>query len=501
MQPTSRARTRHRGGRLGALWLLAIPGLLFLVACGGGGESDFVDGEAAPNSTSARAKVSSLDVDRDGRPEIVVSSDDAHTVFAVGSSARFEDVTGALGGEAAAATAFTPDLGASLALLPFTSADDEVGAVLHDGWWTEDTADAPAITSVQPTQVERGDVVWIEGTGFHTPREAAQVLLGDQVLDAIFVLARFIAVQVPEDAALGASELLVRREGLDSGSVTITVVEAGTPVVTQTSPSPLVRGRLAMVEGEHLGRMGEHVTVTINGQTVESVFAFRELLLMIVPASATDGDLVITRESGQSVTTAVEVADAPMLSLGAVRPNEAPVGSLVALDLVGMDFGFGFDVSVQLGETELSIWEINPGGMLVIVPEGAESGDITVSMSGQTTAGVALTIRDRELPSIAEVDPDPVVPGDFVNVRGVDLYDLSGWTFPKDPGDFDEGFFDFPEPAHITFNGERTLLAFPTEDGVMALVPPTLAGNTVSIVVHVGDEQSAAFEVDVESAP
>ena len=476
---------------------LALLTAAVLASCGSPSQGAAVTADTAQPGLS---KVTSTDVDLDGRAEIVVSSaTDAPRVFSATSGSHFEDSSATLSDAASAVLSSVPDIGeALLDFLPFGEEGAPTGVVLFECAETEEVAGAPTITAVQPAKSEPGDVLWISGTGFHTKSESADVLLGTRALAPIFVLSRFLAVQVPLDVEPGKYDIVVRRGEFSSETTAVEVVAVAAPEVARVLPDPLIRGRIALIEGSHLGRMGEETTVSIGGVQAKSVLSLRNVVMFTVPGTAGDGDLIVTRTGMESTPVAVSVSDAAPLSISDVVPAKAPTGALVLVELAGLDFGsFGpsHELRATLGRQELPLLGVDPRGLLVLVPAGASSGDLTVTVGDATTNTFAFVVRDREAPAIDSVEPDPIEAGGVALIKGRDLYDLDVEDI------FSTGVHTGPSlGATVLIDGQASEFVFPTEQGLITGIPLSLepgSDGAVSVVVRVDGTDSEPKRVQL----
>ena len=460
-----------------------------VVGCGG---SNTAPATGTAGGAPQRAKVLSMDATADGLSDIVVQLEGADALVLSGADGA------PLSGGADLAGTVPPvasGLGSGVVeFAPFAGAAGGPGAVLHEGRVTEEAVGVPVLKSVAPTSCEPGEVVWIAGHGFRTEEMSADALLGDRPIKPLFVLARFMAIQIPSDASLGATSVRVRRDSLVSEAAPLTVVEIAAPVVESVQPDPLIRSHLAIVEGAHLGRLGDAVVVELGGTRIEKVVTCRSVLLFVVPDDAESGDLVVRRAGSASIAIPVDVEDAPPLSLKAVRPASAPVGAIVTLDLEGLSFEGTSLPRAELDGLDLPLVSMDPSGMSVAIPQGAASGALSVTVGGERTEALTFTVRERENPLIESVEPASVYAGGLALLKGRDLFDVSsGIVEPTlDPG------FPPPASAAVYFNSIEAPFALPVEDGLLVAVPESLPRGEALIVVYVGDRSSAAFGVTVE---
>ena len=481
---------KHRSDRRSLIRIAAaIAAITLLSSCGSGSGTPRLPGGG---SLSQSAKVMASDLNGNGLPEIVVSSvrSESPRVFAADTQASYFDASESLAGLANAIVSDAPSQGYG-GVLPFGGSANDASLLIFEGAVLEEADGAPRITSIIPTPCEAGEVLWIEGKGFRTSTHVADVLFGGEIIEPIFVLARFLAVQVPPDTPAGNYEIAVRRDAQVSSSASVEVHAIATPIIDRVSPDPLVRGRFATVEGSHLGLLGEDVKVTIDGVASSSVIAFRDILFFLVPDSAEDGTLVIARGEVVSAPFAVTLTDMPALSITGLSPNTAPLGAIVTIEATGIDFHAASIPEVSLEGTALPVLGIGPDRIDVVIPSGTMSGGIVLRQGDSTSNAVGFTVRDRQAPQIASVAPDPIVPGGVMEVVGTDLVDL------RDVGD--GGPSGVSGATSVTVSGEETPFVFPTAGGLVVLLPFELTSgkDDVAVVVTVGETSSEPFTVSV----
>ncbi len=474
---------------------LALLAAVLLAAACGGGSGGFVSetsgGDNDPVDRAAKAIVAA-DVNGDGISDVLEipvpptdGSEPAEPRCWLGDE-------GGLGTEASdraypTVDAIQSDLGR---LYPDRILDDEgahrAGGVPYAVMHMDDATAAegdPVIDALRPQSGRVGALVGIRGSGLAARGEATTVSFDDLDARVILALPQFVLVIVPDAAPLGTVEVVVTRGTVGSAASPFEVVAAPTPHVDSVRPDPVVPGILAIVRGEHLGTPADDVSVSFGGVDAEHVLALGRKLFAEVPAGAISGRLIVTVNGIPSNGVQVEVRgelDAPTLT--SVTPAAASAGSLVRL--AGADlFVIGQRPTVSFGTAQASIFGRTRGGILAIVPTGA-NGDVTVTVGSRSSNGVAFELLERRDPAITKITPDSGARGDLITIEGTDLYDLRG-LFRED------GPSGLPlRLPRVTFGERRAFFAFPSERGLEVIVPFGAGTGVVDVVVALGDLRS-----------
>jgi hypothetical protein len=269
---------------------------------------------------------------------------------------------------------------------------------------------------------------------------------------------------------------------LFAGSLSAAAVVAA----TLAAPVPAYAQARAMIE--HIsptsGPPGTRVTITgrnfrsnvrvmFNDHALEPVERRPERVVVVVPAGAQPGRFVVqhgTDEVESEVFRITEAAPAPRVT--GVEPGSAAPGSEVLIR--GENFGARpTDNNVRIGTLPMIVRSAEPTALRVIVPDGAQTGAITVRTSGGDAQTPAITITARV--GIREFSPTAAAPGQRVILRG-------------------SGFSAGPQPNHVTIAGRpvRVLRASATEIEIEVPRDQTQGGTITVIVPGAGRFETGA---------
>jgi hypothetical protein len=228
-------------------------------------------------------------------------------------------------------------------------------------------------------------------------------------------------------------------------------------VAPLTAPSTAFAQARAMIE--HIsptsGPPGIRVTITgrnfrptarvlFNDQPLEPVERRPERIVVTVPSGAPSGRFVVQHgqdEVESEVFRLTEAAPAPRVV--GVEPLTAAPGSEVVIR--GENFGARpTDNNVRIGSLPMIVRSAEPTTLRVVIPDGAQSGPITVRTAGGDAQTPAVTVGQRV--GVREFSPTSAAPGQRVVLRGT-------------------GFSTGPQPNQVTLGARplRVLRATATE--------------------------------------
>lgn len=211
--------------------------------------------------------------------------------------------------------------------------------------------------------------------------------------------------------------------------LSLTIVSALAAATAATAPTAVFAQARPMIE--HIsptsGPPGTRVTITgrnfrsnaqvlFNDQPIEIAERRPERIVVAVPSGAPSGRFVVrhgTDEVESELFRLSEAAPAPRVT--AIEPTSAAPGSEVVIR--GENFGARpTDNTVRMGTLPLIVRSAEPTSLRVIVPDGAQTGPVTVRTSGGESASAPLTIAARV--TIREFTPTAAAPGQRVLIRG-----------------------------------------------------------------------------------
>ena len=287
------------------------------------------------------------------------------------------------------------------------------------------------IDKFSPAEALPGAVVTIEGDYLNLIHE---VIFADKVKvsekDFTTHTRYKIAVKVPETAQTGkiglgtVDELAVAGEEDEEALLaTLNIVESETALVVTTAKGTLAKTTLKA--GETLSINGTNLnlvkSVELAGASVTEFTATATALSFALPATATDGDVVMVMASGVEVVAG---------ALTTVIPTElaaapAPIKNGAALTITGKDLDLvtGLDFPNSAGAE----FAYADSKITVTVTEKAQEGDIVLNLANGKSVNVAYTLVK---PVVTGFSANPAAAGSDVTINGTDLDLVASVTFP-----------------------------------------------------------------------
>ncbi len=337
------------------------------------------------------------------------------------------------------------------------------------------TIPAPSISALNPTSGLVGTSVTITGANFGATQGTSTVTFNGITAAPTSWSTSSVAVPVPVGATTGNVVMTVG--GQASNAVTFTVTVPA-PSITTLSPTSGLVGTPVTIAGANFGATQGTSSVTFNGVAAVPTGWSASSIVVPVPTGATTGSVLVTVGSQTSNAAAFTVT-VPAPSISTLNPTSGPVGTSVTI--AGASFGAMQGTStVKFNGTIAtpSSWSVS--SIVVPVPSGATSGNVVVTVGGQSSNAVAFTVT-IPAPSITTLNPPSGSVGTSVTIAGANFGATQGTSTVK-------------------FNGTT---ATPTNWSASSIVVPVPTGATTGmVVVTVGAQTSngVTFTVNTGSS-
>jgi len=211
-----------------------------------------------------------------------------------------------------------------------------------------------------------------------------------------------------------------------SNTATITTPAAiPAPSITTLSPASGAVGTAVTITGANFGATQGTSTVSFNGTTAVPTSWSATSIVAPVPTGATTGNVTVT-VGGQVSNGMAFTVTIPAPSISSLSPGSGPVGT--AVTITGANFGATQGSSTVSFNGTLAVptsWSST--GIVVPVPTGATTGNVTVTVGGQVSNGVVFTI--------AAAPP----PGSITHLQQGSSSDVSGKTYTSFSATFPAG--------------------------------------------------------------
>lgn len=334
----------------------------------------------------------------------------------------------------------------------------------------------PTVAAMEPSSGVIGAEVHIHGTNFGTDIRQVVVTMHGTALTLRNVSDTEITVAIPAGAT--SDHVSVAIHGLPA-VLSRDAFEVLVPVaVASFSPEQGGPGTEVTIVGTGFSTTAAHDRVTLAGLPCPIVSATATELHVRIP-NASSGPLSVEVHHAGSATTSRPFVVTNPPTVTSFEPSSGPVGTIVHVH--GTQFGETAGiVTVTFGGTAAAIQSITSTQIDVLVPQGATTGRIGVTVRLQGVGTSSSDFRVLLPMSVSAVDPTSAFPGQTVLVRGVGLA---------------------AEGLSVTFTGARhpaTITARTTSE--MRVVVPADA-QTGPLTVHGDDGRTAATPFTLAPTP
>ena len=269
-----------------------------------------------------------------------------------------------------------------------------------------------------------GDVVTIKGDYLNLMHGV--IFAGsDTIKEAEFVgHDRYtIQVKIPVEARTGVITLT---DTIKDGTSLETKEELtiNTPEATPIKNRNIKAGEVLSIKGASFDQIA---SVKFEGATVDAAdFKSQSAaeITVAVPAKATDGTFYVVTKSGIEVPVGNIITVVPTQLVA--TPN--PVKNGAELTITGKDMDLITGIAFPNAATS-QLNKVETTKVTSTVPEDAQEGDITLSLTNGKTVTVAYTLVK---PTVASCTPAAITAGEKTIIKGTDLDLVKSITFPGD---------------------------------------------------------------------
>ena len=351
------------------------------------------------------------------------------------------------------------------------------------------------VVSFSPSSGSVGDEVKIAGRGFLSDAMSEVSFGGSAFASATFIegdasdasVADTLSIEVPRDAMSGV--LSLRIAGLTALSTSDRFVVV--PKITALLPGFASIGTEIKVAGTGFERAAEYDSLSFGGSMYVAASSFImgtevDTLVVAVPTDARTGLVMLKVRDGAPVSSAEEFEVVPVIV--GFTPATGPEGSTVVITGTGFS-DIPSDNVVKFGGVQAAApTDVSTTSLTVAVPDGAQTGPITVEVGGRmATSSESFMVDNTAVaaPVIASFSPMMGPEGTPVVIMGAN-------------------FSAVPSENMVSFGG-GVEAAVPTGVSTVSLTVIVPAGaQTGVITVEVGGQMATStdeFMVTVASAP
>lgn len=285
-----------------------------------------------------------------------------------------------------------------------------------------------------------------------------------------------IKVAIPAEAKSGSIKITdLAKEATELESKEAIVVNL--PSVETEVPATAVKaGAVLTISGKDLDQI---TSVVFQGKEVEAKDfeeQTAETIKVKVPAEATDGEVSIVTKSGVKL---------PAGTLTTVVPSDlsaapSPVKNGAQITVSGKDLDLVTAIAFpNAKDADCKLNVASSTKLTAVVPEAAQEGDITLTLANAKTVTVAYTLVK---PTVTACNPDEIVAGNKVIVKGTDLDLVASVVFPGD------------EKQTVDKFSAQTAQAIALE------VPAAAVGTGMTLVLKNGTEVNIDGQLTIKAA-
>ena len=238
------------------------------------------------------------------------------------------------------------------------------------------------------------------------------------------------------------------------------------------SPETGPTGTIVTLSGENFSEVASENEVTFNGLEAEVTEASATSIKAIVPEGATTGEVRVI-VGGRVVKGPVFTVEAADPAISGIAPEGGLVGTVVTIS--GAHFSEEpSENKVTFSGMEAEVTEASAISLKAVVPEGATTGEIEVTVDGKAVTGPVFTVKQPE-PVISGFAPESGRAGEEITISG-------------------ENFSEVASENIVTLNGKEAEVIAASETELTVKVPSRAGSGPVVITVGEATTEGGAFE-------
>jgi len=249
------------------------------------------------------------------------------------------------------------------------------------------------------------------------------------------------------------------------------------PAITSLNPTSGAVGTSVIVTGANFGAAQGASAIAFNGTTATPTAWSATSIVASVPAGATTGNVVVT-VGGQASNGVNFTVTSASPNITGLNPASGVIGTPVTI--TGANFGASQGSStVKFNGAAATPTTWSTTSIVVPIPSGATTGNVIVTVGGQTSNGVSFTVT-TPAPNIVNLNPASGLVGTPVTITGTNFGTAQG-------------------SSSVKFNGTTTT---PTSWSATSITAPVPAGATTgNVVVTVAGQVSNGVNFTVIAPP
>jgi len=243
---------------------------------------------------------------------------------------------------------------------------------------------APAITALSPSTGLAGVSVTISGSGFNTSASANTVKFNGATAVVTSATASALTVTAPAGGSTGT--VTVTTTGGTATGPVFTYLKA--PSITTINPTSGKAGAAVTITGVNFEAVAANNVVKFNGTSAVVTTATTTSLVVAAPVGGSTGVVTVTTSGGAATGPVFTYLQAPTIT--GISPASAVAGTPVTIT------GTNFDATVannavSFNGTAAVVTSATVTQLVVTVPAGGTSGNVTVTTPGGTSNAFGFT--------------------------------------------------------------------------------------------------------------
>lgn len=321
----------------------------------------------------------------------------------------------------------------------------------------DEAAPEVKVARYYPNSGKAGTLITIEGEGFGTDRGQYSATVSETPAEVISVTAKAIVLRAPGKGVTGPLTLKSQNRSFPIGQYTYQTLS-----VQRVTPLNGPAGSSVNISGEGFGGTGKPAAVFINGKEAIVITASDTLIVAEVPVDAGTGTVTVKVDNAES-----RGQEFTYQAIESIRPRSGGKNTKVTITGTGFEALAAGNVVTFNGKSATVI-EAGKSKLVVVAPEGVETGPLVVSINDQKTTGPVFTVVAPPLINI--VSPLSGPRGAQMTITGA-------------------GFSQVKEENQVFLNGVQVPLSGATEKELKLIIPGGTGDGIVKVVVN--DQETA----------
>jgi hypothetical protein len=167
------------------------------------------------------------------------------------------------------------------------------------------------------------------------------------------------------------------------------------PEITKIEPAAAFPGQKVIIYGRNFSSAAAGNAVSFNGVAATVTATTSLAITTTVPEGATTGNVTVMTNSLTSEGFSFTVTEPVIPTIISIEPSSGKVG--ITVTITGTDFStIAGDNVVSFNGTEATVTEATATSITTIVPAGATTGDVTVTVDGESN-GILFTVFEANV--------------------------------------------------------------------------------------------------------